>query len=311
MTACHGSAHEKWLFGGRLVALLVLVHGLKSAEASGEGPRVYGPSPVGINALVFHASSLQDANRSFDPSLITPNLKFDTSIGTIQYARTLEIAGRHVSLTGMLRGGQSTRKSRNPEENASSSGLADPTLAAAINLYGLPPLKLDEFRAYSAGTTVALLLAATLPAGEYDPENLTNLGANRYAFRAGLPILHPLEWLPGMTTTLELTPSIHVFTENHDTGLKQDPLVTVEGHLAQDFTPSFWGALGFLWTAGGEAKINGVRQNGAQKSLALAITLEYDFSPRLSLNFRYGDTVAQNEFGLDGSLYHLKLITRF
>ena len=295
----------------RRILLFTVICQIVPALASGEGPRVYGPSPVGINVLAFHASTLRDANRSFDPSIITPNLKFDTSIGTIQYARTLEIADRHVMLTGMLRGGQSTRKSSDPEQNASSSGLADPTVAAAINLYGLPPMTLEEFRAFTPRTMVSLLLAATLPLGEYDPENITNLGANRYAFRVGVPIVHPLQLFGGKETTLELTPSLHLFTENRDTGLKQDPLVTVEGHLAQDFTPRFWGAVGFLWSAGGEPKINGVQQNGAQRSLGLAITLNYDFSPGWSLNFRYGETVAQNEFGLDGSLYHIKLISRF
>ena len=72
-------------------------------EASGDGARIYGPSPIGINVLAFHASILADANRSFDPSLVTPWFKFDTSITTIQYARTLEIGGRHVTLMGMLR----------------------------------------------------------------------------------------------------------------------------------------------------------------------------------------------------------------
>ena len=295
----------------RLILLLAVACGLDSVEASGEGPRVYGPSPVGINALIFHASTLRDANRSFDPSLITPNLKFDTSIVTIQYARTLDIAGSHVTLTGMLRGGQSTRKSRDQDQSASSSGLADPTLVAAINLYGLPPLTLEEFRAYTPGTTVALLLAATLPLGEYDPEKPANLGANRYAFRVGLPTALSLEWLPARTTTLELTPSLQVFTENHDTGLKQDPLATLEGHLAQDFTQRLWGAVGFLWNGGGATEIRGVQQNGAQRSLSLVVSLDYDFSPKWSLNFRYGETVRQNEFGLDGSLYHIKLITRF
>ena len=294
-----------------LVALLALALTPKSAVASGEGPRIYGPSPVGINALIFHASSLQDANRSFDPSLITPNLKFDSSIGTVQYARTLQIADRHVTLTGMLRGGQSKRNSDDPEQNASSSGLADPTIAAAINLYGLPPMTLEEFRAFTPRTTVSLLLAATLPLGEYDRQNLVNLGANRYAFRLGLPILYPLQWIRDRETTLELTPSLHLFTKNEESGLEQEPLVTLEGHFAQDFTARFWGAVGFLWTAGGETSLNGVRQNGAQRSLGLAITLDYDFSPRWSLNFRYGETVAQNEFGLDGSLYHFKLISRF
>jgi hypothetical protein len=294
-----------------LLVLLVASCLPGSAVASGDGPRVYGPSPVGINALVFHASTLRDANRSFDPSLVTPNLKFDTSIGTLQYARTLQIAGRHVTLTGMLRAGNSTQKSDDPGQNASSSGLADPTILALVNLSGLPPMSLDEFRSFTPATTVNLLLGLTLPLGEYDPQNLTNLGANRYTFRVGVPIVHPLELFPGRITTLELMPNLHIFTENRDVGLKQDPLMTVEGHLAQDFTARLWGALGFLWSRGGETRVNGVRQNGAQRSLGLAVTLDYDFSARWTLNFRYGETVAQNEFGLDGSLYHLKLVTRF
>jgi hypothetical protein len=278
--------------------------------ASGDGPRVHGPSPIDVNALILHLSSLKDANRAFDPSLVTPNLRFDTSIGTLQYARTMELAGRHVTLTGMLRGGNSSRASDKPGQSASSSGLADPVIAASINLFGLPPMSLEEFRASTPGTTVNLFLSATLPLGEYDPANLVNLGTNRYALRVGIPIVHPLE-LFQRRTVLELVPNVHFFTENDDTGLKQDPLVTVEGHLTHDFTDHLWGAFGALWTAGGATRIGGIRQNGSQRSLSLSAALGYEFSPRWALMFRYGETVAQNEFGLDGTLYYLKLVTRY
>lgn len=293
-----------------LPLLLFALHPLQG-EASGDGPRVYGPSPVDINALVFHASILADANRSFDPSLVTPRLKFDTSIATIQYARTVSLGGRHVTLTGMLRGGNSTRKSVKPEQNASSSGLADPVIAASINLRGLPPMTLDEFRAFTPGPAMSLLLSATLPLGEYDQENLTNLGANRYSLRVGLPISYPAELFKWGKTEFELVPSISFFTRNGDTGLEQDPLVTLEGHVVQDFTAKFWGAIGVLWTDGGATEIKGIRQNGSQRSLSLSITADYDFSPKWSLNFRYGETVARNEYGLEGALYHLKFVTRF
>lgn len=255
-------------------------------------------------------SSLEDANRAFDPSLVTPNLRFDTSIGTIQYARTMAVAGRHVTLTGLLRGGNSSRASDEPGQSASSSGLADPIIAASINLHGVPPLSWEEFQAFRPGTTVNLFLSATLPLGEYDPENLVNLGANRYAFRVGLPIVHPLTRFK-RKTALELVPNVHFFTENDDTGLKQEPLVTIEGHATHHFSARLWGALGALWTAGGKTKIGGVQQNGAQRSLSLSASLGYEFSPRWALMLRFGETVAQNEFGLDGTLYHLKLVSRF
>jgi hypothetical protein len=294
-----------------LVSLLLLFLFPGVLNASGDGPRVHGPAPVGANILVFHASSLNDANRSFDPSIVTPFLKFDTSIGTIQYARTMELGGRFVLLTGMLRGGNSTRKSKTPEENASSSGLADPTIAAAINLMGIPPLSQEEFREYRPGTVVNLFLSATLPLGEYNTGNLINLGSNRWTFRLGVPIVHPLDWIPGKLTTLELVPNLLFFTENSDKQLKQDPLLSIEGNVTQNITSRFWGSAGFLYSHGGKTKIHGVQQNGTQKSLSLSASLNYTFSPKWVLSFRFGETVASNEFGLEGSLYHLKLISRF
>ncbi|MFC1605497.1 transporter [Pseudomonadota bacterium] len=172
-------------------------------------------------------------------------------------------------------------------------------------------MSLNEFRSFTPVTTANLLLGLTLPLGEYDPQNLTNLGANRYAFRLGLPIICPQEQFSGRTTTLEVVPNLHIFTENRETGLQQEPICTLEGHITQDFTAHFWGSFGFLWARGGETRLNGLLQNGSQRSLWLATALNYEFSPRWALNFRYGETVAQNEFGLDGSLYHLKLVTRF
>jgi len=40
-------------------------------------------------------------------------------------------------------------------------------------------------------------------------------------------------------------------------------------------------------------------------------TFTYDFSPNWAVSLQFGETVAKNEFGLDGKLYHFKLISRF
>ena len=81
--------------------------------------------------------------------------------------------------------------------------------------------------------------------------------------------------------------------------------------MTQNFTAKFWGALGFLYTTGGKTKVRGLQQNGTQKSLSLSATINYDFSPKWAASLRFGETVAQNEFGLEGKLYHFKLISRF
>jgi len=296
------------MFFPACLAAYLLSSGL---SASGDGARVHAAAPVDTNFLIFHGSILDDANRTFDPSLISPLLRFDTSIATIQYARTTSLRGRYVMFTGLLRGGNTTRKSNRPEENASSSGFADPTIAASINLLGLPPLRPEAFRDYQPQTVVNLFLALTLPLGEYTDLNLVNLGSNRYTLRVGFPVVHPVDLFAGKRTTLELVPNLHLFSENKSTGLKQNALFTLEGNMTQDLSTKFWGALGFLYSYGGKTEIGGVEQNGTQRSLGLTATLSYQVTPRWAINVRYGDTVARNEFGLDGSLYHLKLVSRF
>ena len=273
---------------------------------------MYAPAPVDLNFLVLHATRLDDANRTFDPSIVRPLQRFDTTIGVIQYARTLDLFGRYVMLGGILRGGNTERRSIQPRtDRISSSGLADPSILALINLVGLPPMSAEEFARWQPETTVGLLLALTLPWGEYNRLNEINLGSNRYALRLGLPIHRPFDGLWGRPATLEFVPSVNFFTENDATGVKQDPLLTLEGQLSHDFTGKLWGALGMLYTYGGKTQSNGITLSGSQESLALSLTLDYDLSPHWALNFRYGQSVYQNDSGLDGTLYHLKLITRF
>ncbi len=297
-----------------LLILMIAAMAIASspAKASGDGSRVYAPAPVDLNFLVLHMTQLDDANRTFDPSIVRPLQRFDTTIGVVQYARTMELFGRYAMLAGILRGGRTERRTLQPRrETISSSGLADPTVLALFNLVGLPPMSVEEFAYWEPETTVGLLFALTLPWGEYDRQNAINLGANRYTLRLGLPVQRPFEGIGGRPATLEFVPSLNFFTENDATGVKQDPLLTLEGQLSHDFTGKLWGAVGMLYTYGGKTKLNGETLNGTQEALALTATLDYDLSPSWSLNFRYGDTVYQNDFGLSGTLYHLKLITRF
>lgn len=298
-----------WLVSVILHFYLALQPG--DLQASGDGPRVHGPAPIGVNVLMLNGLSLQDANRAFDPSLISPFAKFDTSILNIQYGRTSAIKGRVVTWVGILRGGQTQRRTLNPIVRNSSSGFADPFIGASINLAGLPPMTVQEFRQFEPRMVINFLIGASLPLGEYDSENVVNLGSNRWTLRFALPMVYTFSRFEGKKGTLELIPNLHVYTENRDKNLKQDPLFTLEGHATHDFSARSWGSLGILYTQGGKTSINGVTQNGSQKSLGLSASLGMEISPRWALRLRYGNSVAQNEFGLKGALYQFKLITRF
>lgn len=304
-----GTAAHRWLVA---LTLVMLVFPFGHLTAAGDGPGVHGPLPVGFNALVLSGSSLQDANRTFDPSLITPS-RFDTHILSLAYMRTFEVRKRHVLFMGILRGGQATRLSifDGGREIKSSNGLADPYVGFSVNLFGLPPLNREAYRDFQPGLKVNFLLAAIPPLGEYDVTNPVNLGANRWTVRLGLPITRPFTGFRGLPGSLELIPDVLLFTENKDRNLEQDPLFNLEGHVAQNFTQRTWGSLGLLYSTGGKTKINGVPANGSQESLALTATLGINFSLRWAMQLRFGQSVVQNENGLVGKVYQFKAARLF
>ncbi len=299
------AAAPRWLV---VLALAALVCPFGNIQAAGDGPRVHGPTPIGVNGAILNGSSLRDANRTFDPSLIRP-LRFDTEIMGLTYVGTRAIRNRHVMFMGTLRGGQATRQAilTSGREVRSSSGLADPYIAASVNLFGLPPLDRESWADFKPGLKVNFLLGTFVPVGEYDLRNAVNLGANRWTVRLGLPITRPFSGFRGLPGTLELTPNLLLFTENKDRNLEQDPLFTLEGHVTQNFTRRTWGSLGLLYERGGKTTINGLPASGSQRSLALTATLAINFSPRWMLQVRYGQVVDQNEFGLVGKMYQFKL----
>ncbi|NNK33896.1 MAG: transporter [Xanthomonadales bacterium] len=157
-------------------------------------------------------------------------------------------------------------------DRISSSGLADPSILALINLVGLPPMSAEEFARWQPETTVGLLLALTLPWGEYNRLNEINLGSNRYALRLGLPIHRPFAGLWGRPATLEFVPSMNFFTKNDANGVKQDPLLTLEGQLSHDFTGKLWGGTGNALYL---RRQNPVERNYPERFAGVTRTLRY------------------------------------
>ena len=133
---------------------------------------------------------------------------------------------------------------------ASSSGLADPFIGFSVNLFGLPPMDREAFAGFRPKTTMNLLAGVTMPLGEYDNDNLLNLGSNRWAFRFSLPLTHSFSWGPGSTTALEIVPSLRLFTDNKDRQLKQNPLFTLDAQMTHDLSARTWGGLGLIYSNG-------------------------------------------------------------
>ena len=138
----------------------------------------------------------------------------------------------------------------------------------------------------------------------------TTVGAQIISYRKAVLIMAFFVILGGRSASLEFVPNLFLYTENKDRNLKQDPLFMAEAHITHDFSPRTWGSLGAVYFRGGRTKVNGEVQNGSQKSVGLTATFEFHPTPVWSLQVRFGQTIAQNEFGLEGNLYQFK-VARF
>ena len=78
------------------------------------------------------------------------------------------------------------------------TGLADPRLRLAVNLFGRPALNREEFAAREPSTTLGASLMVVAPFGKYDSDRLINLGSNRWAFKPEIGVLPtPRSLVPG------------------------------------------------------------------------------------------------------------------
>jgi hypothetical protein len=181
-------------------------------------------------------------------------------------------------------------------------GLSDSVMRFAINLYGAPPLKGEEFAAYRAKvdveTIVGTALVVQLPTGEYKDGKLINLGTNRYTFRPQLGVVHSRgKW------SLELTGAVYIYTDNKDffdgNKLKNDPLYTLQTHLVYTFRPGLWAAAGAGYGYGGESNVNGDEKDDRKENIGWAFGFGYPITPQLGVKVAYLGIRNQESIGQD------------
>jgi Putative MetA-pathway of phenol degradation len=235
-------------------------------------PGAYVPAPVGYN-LVTVGSSFNNGDLAFDTSL--PIEQGHATIGgtALGFSRTLNIAGRFASIgmAGNYVLGHLDGLVLGQFREASRSGLGDPVVRLAINLFGAPAMTRQEFAASRSTTILGVSLVVGLPLGQYDSNRSVNIGTNRWSIKpeAGFSRRRG-RW------TFEGDLGAVFFTDNTNFlngGTRQQaPIAAAQGHLTYTFRPGLWLAGdGNLWS-GGAVTVNGVEQD-EQRNSRLGVTI--------------------------------------
>jgi hypothetical protein len=265
-------------------------------------PRFYWKSLSGANAVPVIFQSLNGNANPLDPAyVVSADADVDANVLVAGYAKMLPLFDRTLTLAvlepmGRI-SGETTVKGRSYNQDA--TGFGDPMIEAGINLIGPKAMRsIPDLLRYEPKLSLDLIVDLALPIGEYDSDQPLNLGQNRWYGRVGAPIVWQIgPWVPGRRTTLEVLPSVWLFSDNDDyvgQTLSTDPMFQVEAHLTRDFTEHFWGSLDSTWMTGGKSTVSGV-PGDSLNNLGIGFTLGYQINDNISLTAGYMATVNDSE----------------
>jgi len=265
-------------------------------------PRFYWKTLSGANAVPLIVTSMSGNTNPFDAAhTVTPGADFEGTLALAGYARTFALFDRAAMAAVLLPMGRISGDvitAGGEPVSQSVSGFGDPTVEFNLNLIGPKAQKsIPDALRYEPGFSLDVLADLAIPIGEYDSDQVLNVGQNRWYGRIGFPIVWQLgAWVPGRRTTLEFLPAVWMFGDNTDyvgKTLETDPLFQIDAHLTRDFTEHLWGSFDAAWYNGAEATVDGVKGEELD-NYGFGLTLGYQINDNLGLTFSYKSTASDN-----------------
>ncbi|MEH6592543.1 MAG: transporter [Halioglobus sp.] len=277
-----------------LTVLVVFLFALPLSVSAQVPARFYWKSLDGGSAVPVIYMDMSGNSNPLDPShFVVPESSFEASVALGGYAKAFSLFDRSALVAALLPVGRISGGGSlfGRDFNQNTNGFGDPTLEFVINVLGPPSIKnIPEAMRYEPGFSVDLLVDLIVPIGEYDNEEVLNMGQNRWYGRIGAPVVWQIgSWVPGRRTTLELLPSAWVFGDNDDFvghTLSTDPKFQLEAHLTRDFHKDLWGSIDINWMRGGKSSLDGLEGDDLDM-VGLGFTLGYQFSDNVQLTAGY------------------------
>lgn len=259
------------MFAARVLWLCLL--GLLSQQVYAQEieARAYSNAPIGMN---FITGGIAQA-KSGSYTLTTEALSLTHVLDVAGQSGRLSLILPYSELSGSSSGGIQPM-------NASAEGLSDPVIKASVNLYGAPALTLSEFGNYQQDLIIGASIAASIPWGKYNSEQMINVGANRSLIQPGIGLSQAVgPW------RLELAGMATIYTNNNSfmgsNTLSQNPMYSTETHVIYYFPNTAWISADATYYMGGQTYINGTPISGSQENWRFGSTLSYPINKQNSI----------------------------
>jgi hypothetical protein len=255
----------------RFFWLCLLLTFAKQIYAQEIEARQYSNAPIGINFLT--GGIAQARSESY---------RLTSEVANI--TRIIDVFGQSGRISILLPYAQLSGSGSIGKQNmnATAEGLSDPVIKVSANLYGAPALSLEEFKSYQQDLIIGASLAASIPWGKYNSDQLINVGANRSLIQPGIGASKAIgPW------RLELAGMATIYTSNTNflggNTLSQNPMYSTETHAIYYFQNTAWISADATYYMGGQSYVNGVPINGSQENWRFGSTLSYPINKQNSI----------------------------
>jgi hypothetical protein len=284
----------------RLIVLLVFMAFGCNAMAQDLEPRRWTHMPSGLNVLGL-GTTYTKGDIYFDPVLELEDVKVELASAGLVYLRTFGLFGKSARIDALAPYGHGRWDGLLQGEPASTrrSGFSDPRLRLSVLLYGGPAMDKKEFvESPRSNTVVGAAVSVKIPWGEYYPDKLINLGANRWMIRPQLGVTHTRnKW------TYELTGSLFWYEDNDNfwggNVLENDVLYAIQGHVIYTFKPGLWASFSTAYGDGQDAFVNGVRKDLVVENWMTAVSFGFPINRQQGIKLSWLRSRTQNNTGSD------------
>nr|WP_255534750.1 transporter [Polynucleobacter sp. JS-Polo-80-F4] len=244
--------------------------------------RAYSNAPIGIN---FITGGIAQA-KSGSYTLTTEAANLTRIIDVFGQSGRISLLVPYAQLSGTGSVGAQYM-------NASAEGLSDPVVKISANLYGAPALSLEEFKHYQQDLIIGASLAASIPWGKYNNEQMLNVGANRSLIQPAIGASQAIgPWrfeLAGMAT---------IYTSNTSflgsNTLSQNPIYSSEAHAIYYFENTAYISADATYFMGGQKYVNGTAISGSQENWRFGSTFSYPINKHNSIRLTGSKGVYSN-----------------
>jgi hypothetical protein len=254
----------------------------QQASAQEIEARAYSNAPIGIN---FVTGGIAQA-KSGSYTLTTEAVNLTRIIDVFGQSGRISLLVPYAQLSGT--------GSLGPQNvNASAEGLSDPVVKISANLYGAPALSLEEFNNYKQDLIIGTSIAASIPWGKYNSEQMLNVGANRSLIQPAIGVSQAIgSW------RLELAGMATIYTNNTSflgsNTLSQNPVYSSEAHGIYYFENTAYISADATYFMGGQKYVNGTAISGSQENWRFGSTFSYPINKHNSIRLTGSKGVYSN-----------------